>query len=117
MKFYQSVLGGELKLTRRGEVDPTAPEDMKPLIINAELTSGELTLRGADNTDTPTERQHRMSLTLIGSDEAKLRHIYDQLAAGGSADHPLDKMFWGDIFGELTDKYGITWQINILAAK
>ena len=25
----------------------------------------------------------------------------------------LEKQFWGDVFGAVTDKYGIGWQINI----
>jgi PhnB protein len=26
---------------------------------------------------------------------------------------PLEKQFWGDIFGSLTDKFGINWMVNI----
>jgi len=29
---------------------------------------------------------------------------------------PLAKQFWGDIFGAITDKYGIAWQVNIGSA-
>ena len=116
MKFYQSVLGGKLDVTRRGDVDPEAPEDMKNLAINASLEGDGFTFRGADHTDLKgAGSQGRIALTLIGSDEAKLRQIYDGLAAGGTADHPLEKQFWGDIFGSLTDKFGISWQVNIEA--
>lgn len=117
MKFYQSVLGGELEVTRRGDVDPSAPEDMKNMAINATLTGDGFLFRGADNTDVTNAAQGRVALTLIGTDEAKMRQIYDGLAAGGSADHPLQKEFWGDIFGALTDKFGMSWQINIEAPK
>lgn len=117
MKFYQSVLGGELEVTRRGDVDPSAPEDMKNMAINATLTGDGFLFRGADNTDVTNASQGRIALTLIGTDEAKMQRIYDGLAAGGSADHPLKKEFWGDIFGALTDKFGMSWQINIEAPK
>ena len=38
MNHYRSVLGGDLAITRRGDVDPTAPEDERHLVINAALT-------------------------------------------------------------------------------
>jgi len=28
---------------------------------------------------------------------------------------PLAKQFWGDTFGQLTDKFGIHWMVNITA--
>ncbi len=28
---------------------------------------------------------------------------------------PARKMFWGDIFGALIDRFGIGWQVNITA--
>ena len=117
MNFYKSVLGGELELTKRGDIDPEAPEDMKPLIINAQLKGDGFVFRGADNTDVKGETQGRVALTLIGMDEAKMRQVFDGLAAGGEVHQPLEKMFWGDIFGALTDKYGISWQVNIGAAE
>jgi PhnB protein len=30
---------------------------------------------------------------------------------------PLDKAPWGDIFGMLTDKFGIGWMVNIEGKK
>lgn len=117
MNFYQQVLGGKLEVTRRGDVDPNAPEDMKNMAINASLEGDGFIFRGADNTDVTNASQGRVALTLIGSDEAKLRKVYDDLAAGGSADHPLTKEFWGDTFGALTDKFGISWQVNIEAPR
>jgi PhnB protein len=26
---------------------------------------------------------------------------------------PLEKQMWGDVFGQLADKYGVTWMVNI----
>ena len=35
------------------------------------------------------------------------------LAEGGRIDLPLEKAPWGDYFGQLTDKFGISWMVNI----
>lgn len=34
------------------------------------------------------------------------------VAAGCEVTMPLEKQFWGDIYGQLKDPYGITWAIG-----
>jgi PhnB protein len=116
MNYYQGVLGGALSITRRGDVDPTAPEDEKHQVINAALEAGTFTLRASDRADTTNEVQTRIELTIVGTDEDDLRRIFDGLSEGGTVKAPLEKMFWGDIFGGLIDKFGIGWQVNITAS-
>ncbi len=115
VSFYQSILGGEVAITRRGDVDPTASESEKHLVINASLDTGSFMLRASDRADASNEVQTRIELTISGNDEADLRRIFDGLSEGGDIKQPLEKMFWGDIFGGLIDKYGIGWQINVSA--
>jgi len=51
--------------------------------------------------------QTRVELSLIGTDDARLRAMFDGLADGGTVVTKLERQFWGDIFGSVTDKYGI----------
>jgi PhnB protein len=114
--FYQQVFGGEVSIFRRGEVDPTAPAEKKNQVINALLTGGEITLRASDREDTTGSPQTRVELSLIGTDDARLRAMFDGLAEGGTVRAELERQFWGDVFGAVTDKFGINWQVNIGAA-
>ncbi len=114
--FYQEVFGGHTTITRRGDVDPTASDTEKNQIINALLTGGDITLRASDRGDATLDPQTRVELSIIGPDEPRLRAIFDGLANGGTVRTELAKQFWGDIFGAVTDKYGIGWQVNIGAA-
>jgi PhnB protein len=111
--FYQQVFGGELRITRRGDVDPSAPNDKKQQVINASLVGPEITIRVSDREDATAEPQTRVELTVIGDDESRLRKIFEDLSQGGTVAAPLEKQFWGDIFGAFTDKFGIGWQVNI----
>jgi PhnB protein len=113
INFYQQAFGGQVDITRRGDVDPNAPEAEKNAVINAQLTGGDVTLRASDRQDTSTEPQTRVELSVVGTDEARLRTLFDSLASGGTVRAKLERQFWGDIFGAVTDKYGIGWQINI----
>jgi PhnB protein len=116
MHFYQGVFGGDLTITRRGDVDPTATEGEKGLVINAALDSSAFTLRASDRADATSDVQTRIELTINGSEEDNLREIFDALSDGGTVKAQLEKMFWGDIFGALIDRFGIGWQVNISAA-
>lgn len=113
MNFYQSVLGGELTITHRGDVDPTTPPDQAHLVINAALDTGSFTMRAADRSDATDEVQTRIELTVNGTDDSDLRRIFDGLGIGGTVKAPMEKMFWGDTFGALIDKFGIGWQVNV----
>ena len=115
MSFYQGVFGGDLSISRRGDVDPTAPASEKDLVINAALDNEAFTLRASDRSDATNDVQTRIELTIVGTEEADLRKIFDQLSEDGTVKTPLEKMFWGDIFGGLIDKFGIGWQVNISA--
>jgi PhnB protein len=55
-------------------------------------------------------------MSLSGDDEAELKAYFEKLAVGGTVTMPLNKAPWGDTFGMLTDRFGITWLVNISGA-
>jgi PhnB protein len=71
--------------------------------------------------DTPNNLEYRtgtnMSMSLSGDNEAELRAYYEQLSAGGTISMPLEKAPWGDTFGMFTDKFGVSWLVNIASPK
>jgi PhnB protein len=52
-------------------------------------------------------------MSLSGEDEAKLRGYYEKLSDGGTVTMPLDAAPWGDVFGMVVDRFGISWLVNI----
>ena len=116
MDFYQSVLGGSLEMSSFGE----APEDDqtntdKDRIMHASLKNDTLSFMASDIL--PGSKQvigNNVHLSIVGNDESRLRAIFLSLQENnGHVDLALQKQFWGDTFGMLTDKYGIHWMINI----
>ena len=39
--------------------------------------------------------------------------LFNGLSAGGRVTMPLQKTFWSDYFGTLTDKFGINWMVSL----
>src|SRR5262249_61312890 len=83
--FYQQVFGGEVTITRVGDVDPTAASEQKNLVINAQLIGGDITPRASDPPDTSTHPPTRIELSLIGTDDAPLPALVDGPGGGGTA--------------------------------
>jgi PhnB protein len=38
--------------------------------------------------------------------------LFKLLADGGVIEQDLQEMFWGDLYGSLTDKFGVRWMFN-----
>jgi PhnB protein len=119
MEFYQTVFGGKLTMNTFKEFpasqDPS--EDNKIMHSVLEVENG-ITFMASD---TPSNMEYRpgrnMSMSLSGDNAAELTAYYEKLSAGGTIGMPLEKAPWGDTFGMLTDKFGVSWLVNISGPK
>lgn len=114
MTFYQSVLGGELTVTTFGEAGGMGmPEDQHDQVMHAQLdVSPGVMLMGADMGEEPTP-QGTVSLSGPHEDAGTLQSWFEGLSEGGEVTLPLAQAPWGDHFGQLTDKFGTSWMMNI----
>jgi PhnB protein len=114
MTFYQAALGGSLELHTFGEYG-AAEAPHADLIMHGLLqTDDGLTLMAADSPPGMARTVgNNIAVSLSGDDDVLLRARFEKLADGGSIDVPLEKQMWGDEFGQLTDRFGISWLVNI----
>lgn len=118
MEFYKSVFGGNLDVSTVGDSPdiPGMPEVPKDWVMHSTLQGGDIKLMASDSPKA-SDKAAKVELSLGGTDEAKMREIFNTLAEGGTLKMPLEKQFWGDTYGMLTDKFGVDWNMNIGAAK
>jgi PhnB protein len=50
--------------------------------------------------------------TIVTEDMNELRRLFDELKEGGEVIMELQKTFWSDLYGMLTDKYGVIWGLS-----
>ena len=118
MRFYQSVLGGDLYIQTFGDAGMAQSDAEKNRTLHAALTSDAIRLFASDGRpDQPVNFGDSVHLSLQGDDAATLTRYFEGLSAGGKVDMPLNKMFWGDTFGMLTDRFGQHWMVNIAAGQ
>lgn len=115
MEFYRSVLGGELTVSTFGDFQmPGVDEDEKDSIMHSQLTTAAgFTLMGSDVPATMPGEISNGTVSISGNETDEIRGYFDGLADGGQVAMPLDQAPWGDYFGQLTDKFGVQWLVNI----
>jgi PhnB protein len=115
MDFYKSVFGGELTQSTFGDFQASQDPAEQDKIMHSQLVADNgLTLMASD---TPNSMEHtpgnNYSVSLSGDDEGELRGFWDKLSNGGTVTMPLEQAPWGDSFGMLVDKFGVSWMVNI----
>ena len=108
---YAEVFGGDLALFSYADFNRTdGPADA---IAHGEL-KGPVTIAGADAG--PSEESVKfqgLMLALLGTaEEATLRGWFEELAVGGTVRSALAVREWGDIDGQLEDRFGVRWLIG-----
>lgn len=116
MEFYRSVFGGELDVsTFRDFQMPGIEEAEADSVMHSQLTtSSGFVLMGADVPSMmPYVPAVGMTIALSGSEVDELRGYWDRLSEGADIELPLELAPWGDLYGQLTDRYGISWMASI----
>jgi PhnB protein len=119
MEFYKSVFGGKLEMSTFKEYHASQSPAEDNLIMHAELNAGDVLTFFAS--DTPARMEYHpgtnINMSLTGENEAELKTFFQKLSKGGKITMPMAKQVWGEEFGMCTDKFGISWLVNITAKK
>lgn len=115
MEFYAAALGGELTTSTFAEFGGMGvPESEQGQIMHSQLSAPGVLLMGAD---VPGHMEHSPAagfmVALSGDDDAQLRAWWAALSEGATIGQPLEIAPWGDAFGMLVDKFGVSWMVNI----
>jgi PhnB protein len=117
MRFYERSLGGTLELLLTNADSPFAtqtPKEHADRIIHARLAlpGGGMLFAGDCPPQMPYTGIHGVGLTLAFDTVAQATTTFNALAEGGKITAGLQPMFWANIWGMLTDKFGTPWIIN-----
>jgi PhnB protein len=113
LEFYKGVFGGNLAVNTFADFGNTGPDGNRIMHGQLETELG-YTIMAADNySEAPDVVPAGFAVSLSGDDGDALRGYFEQLAAGGVTEMPLQKQVWGDEFGMCVDKFGISWLVNI----
>lgn len=119
-RFYGGVFGAEpYAIMRMADIPGQAelPEDERDALIHIEVEIlGGTVLMGTDmlrSMGHDVVVGNNVSINLEPDTLAEGQRLFEALSDGASEISPLAKMFWGDYWGVLLDRYGIRWMVNV----
>jgi PhnB protein len=113
IEFYKQALGAvELYSQTYGD-SPMPDIGSSDAIMHATLKIGDSTVMFCDDLHTVDfSTNGNISLAIGLNDVETAKTYFENLSEGGTVTMPLDKTFWAEAFGMLTDKFGIKWMVN-----
>ncbi|MBX4152084.1 VOC family protein [Paenibacillus lautus] len=109
--FYMQALGGEIDLLTTFKDMPGIPEAHQDKVMHMSLTlagGNKLILTDAFQ-ETGKSTSMGMAITFVHEEDA--RAAYRHLSDGGTEKYPFALQPWGAYYGEVVDRYGMTWQM------
>ena len=91
------------------------PEEAKDLVMHALIElEGDMKMMFSDTF--PGSPQvtvgDNITIAYMSEDENHIRTIFEGLANGGTVTMPLQETFWSKCYGQVTDKFGVLWQLS-----
>ncbi len=113
-EFYQSLLGGEIELLTYGAspARDSVPSAWAQKIVHGSFTFKGLQIAGADVLPENYQKLQGFQLLLQLNSSADAQRIFTALAEDGVITMPLQKTFWSDAYGIVTDRFGVPWEVN-----
>lgn len=114
LEFYNSIFGGKLDISTFGQIMSTEDAEMDKQVMHGELVSDMVSFYASDGR--PGEKVQfgdNMYMALMGTDKEKLVGYFNKLYEGGKVGTALAPQPWGDEYGDLVDKFGVRWLVNI----
>lgn len=121
MQHWHDTLGGDLQLLRYGDMQleglPFEPDP--DAVAHAMLTFPGGSIAGSDVMDDAVYpiRDTAYSLLVTTETHDEAHRIFDGfLNGGGSVAMPLEIAPWGDLYGQVFDRFGVMWAVSCEAS-
>ncbi|MCH1883510.1 VOC family protein [Agrococcus sp. ARC_14] len=116
MNFYHGVFGGDLVLSTFSEGGMQHEPGDADLVMHAQLTTADgHTLMASDTPPSMDAPKRGQQVSVSGDDAQLLTRYWEGLGDGAQIIEPLARAPWGDEFGMLVDRWGVTWMVSISA--
>lgn len=118
VEFYTKVFKTEVpNIMTFGESpqhpDYPLPEEAKNLVMHTRLNIDGSNVMFSDTfPGMPFVEGNNVTLALVSKNMDDLKSWFEELKEGGTVGMELQETFWSKLYGQVTDKFGIHWQLN-----
>ncbi|MFF2290243.1 VOC family protein [Peribacillus butanolivorans] len=118
VEFYAQVFGTETpQIMTFGETPPNPefplPDEAKNLVMHTRLNiEGSNVMFSDVFPGMPFVEGNNISLAVVNKNMDEIKSIFNKLKEGGTVVMDLQETFWSKLYGQVTDRFGIIWQLN-----
>ena len=116
--FYAQVFGTEKpRIMTFGDTPPdpkfVLPEEAKKLVMHSQLNINGSNVMFSDVfPGMPFVVGNNISVSIVSKNMDEIKLLFSKLKEGGTVGMDLQETFWSKCYGNLTDKFGIPWQLS-----
>lgn len=116
IQFYEQIIGAEIvSMFTYGDMPDmpdTFTDDLKSLVAHAKLKVGDTELMLSDAPGgSPIESGKRVTICITTNNVEQSKKIFEALSQDGKVNMPFNEESFSPGFGDVTDKFGVTFQI------
>lgn len=115
ISFYKETFAAEVKdVNYVKDAPPDSGMDELPpdFVMHSVVVICGMTFSFTDGGETPIPSGNfTFLITYKTAEEVKM--TFNKLAVGGKVTEPLAEVFWSELFGEVIDRFGVTWQVMV----
>lgn len=118
LEFYRAAFGGELVAITYADMGMADPETADHVVWGQVAGPNGFRIMAFDvYPHLPWEQgQNAFFVSVRGTDPAELQASWEKLSDGATILQPLAPSDWAPLYGQLTDRFGVTWVLDIAAA-
>ncbi|AZN39058.1 VOC family protein [Paenibacillus albus] len=111
--FYVEAFGGEILSVMTHEQLMGAQHKFKDKVMHLSMVvAGGNSIFMSDRMEA-LEYGTAITLSMSYSTEAEANEVFGKLSAGGNVRYPIAMQPFGIYYGELVDRFGVTWSITV----
>jgi PhnB protein len=116
LEFYQSVFVGDITIITYKDVQNPSEEN--------QVMWGQVTAKNGFQVmayDVPSGMpwdpgKNAYFVSVRGDSDQEITELWEKLAAGATVAQPLEPSGWSPLYGMLTDRFGITWVLDVVTS-
>lgn len=113
LQFYEACGLGKIVELRRYDGTPAVArhgDAWRTKVLHSVFEGPDLRLCASDGPDSEPMKGCALFVELGNATAAE--YLFDALSEGGRVTVPFVQQFWGDHYGNFTDRFGVQWAIN-----
>lgn len=117
LEFYRHAFGGELTIISYADMGNPDPQTADHVVWGQVASVVGFRLMAYDvYPHLPWDQgTDPFFVSVRGTDAEELQGYWDELSDGATVHQPLAPSQWAPLYGQLTDRFGVTWVLDIAA--